>query len=109
MPVALLLLWSFFAVRAYMRAQRFEHQYGHELGGCPAFVWAIICFVIGLIGVIVQIFVMRSAVKKSKQMTTVWTPAAAPPVGQWAPPPGMSVPFQPGPNVGGSEFLPRKN
>ena len=141
MPIALLLLWGFFGVRGYMRAQRFERQYGRELGGCPAFVWAIICFATGLIGIIVEIFVMKSAVKKAQPTTTVWTPApygaqqyaappqyagpihggpgqvspppaAAPPAGQWAPPPpppGMDVPFQPGPNVGGSDFLPRKN
>jgi hypothetical protein len=71
----------------YRHAEQFERQYGRSPGGGSAAVWGFVCFLLGLIGVLVLYLAENSTKKKVQASSVVWTasPYGAPPAPYGAP------------------------
>ena len=111
----------------YREAEKFERQYGKGPWGGSAILWGIVCFLLGLIGILI-LYIAQKNTKKQVQANALWAqpqygappaygaaPYGAPPAGQWSPPPppagqwsppAAPPPGPPRPNVGGTDIIP---
>ena len=108
MQIIFLAIAIAFGVFGYKHVENFERQYGTGPGGGGAALWGIVCFFLGLLGVLVLYLAENSTKRTVQASSVVWSaqqqygaPAygaqpygaqpygtpAAPPAGQWGPPP----------------------
>jgi hypothetical protein len=111
------------AVLGYRRADRFLAAYGTNIGGASPAVWGFLCLMFGLIGYVALCIAERSATKHLPpprptsrdaqfEQSRRWTPPGArtaqEPTPYYTPLPNPAPVDVGRPNVGGSEFLPRR-
>ncbi|HEV7525379.1 MAG TPA: hypothetical protein VGP92_10455 [Acidimicrobiia bacterium] len=126
MPAVALIVCCFIARGGYTSAVQCKRKYGRAGWGAEPLFWGIFCFLLGLIGLLIQHFAEKS-VKKHYRPVSSSPPAYVqsqryaprpvesasagqwgPPPAQWAPPPSPGPVGPPRPNVGGSDFLPHR-
>ncbi|MDQ1434613.1 MAG: hypothetical protein QOF59_1429 [Actinomycetota bacterium] len=122
MQVVILVIAAALGFAGYREAEKFERKNGKGPWGGSAILWGIVCFLLGLIGLL-MLYIAEKNTKKQVQANALWTqsqygaqtgygPSAygtsvAPPGGQWAPPAAPSLPDgPPRPNIGGTDIIP---
>ena len=116
----LVVIWVGIGYALYREANRFAQQHGQCPWGLPPVFWGIVGLMAGLIGALFMLIAEKTTTKQAPN-NVVWSQGpyadprfAPPPQQQWTPPvaPGAPAPTTPGappePNVGGSEFLPKR-
>jgi hypothetical protein len=111
------------ALLGYRRSDRFLAAYGTNIGGASPAIWGFLCLMFGLIGYVALCIAERSAAKHVQSRPVLsrdanfeqgqrWTPpgtrSAQDPTPYYTPLPNPAPAEVGRPNVGGSEFLPRR-
>jgi hypothetical protein len=127
MQPALLVIAVFIGVACYKESARFVDRSGRGPWGCSPAAWAVIGFLLGLIGALL-LYIAEKTTKARPERNVVWSATPDPrfaPQPQWSPtpdprfaPPQWQPPAPPPPSVppasrapgapSGEEFLPRR-